>query len=228
MTAYVAKSKLKAAETLQCWLSHSRAAGNAIANGEAPATDKHARSHILVGMIGMLREEAELAGMTFNQSPLNDVLSIVIRWEAGEAISRGNLEATFRIMELETNRLIKQTVAHAQSASDRDTPTAPRVRVTKRGDIPAGPLGGARLQMTPRRRQILETLKRSKTRLSKPGVLEAMKRSGLDPGESTVRIELANLRNAGWIDNDQSAKPCGYSITALGESALAAEQSNSL
>ena len=141
-TAYIAESKLKAAETLQCWLSHSLAAGNAIANGEAPATGKHARSLTLLCIIGTLQEEAELAGMTLNQSPLNDVLSIVIRWEDGEAISRGNLEATFRIMELETNRLIRQTVAHAQSARDGDTPAVPIVRVTKPGDIPAGPLGG--------------------------------------------------------------------------------------
>jgi hypothetical protein len=70
--------------------------------------------------------------------------------------------------------------------------------------------------------QILETLASSKSRLTRPRLLAAMKRADLHPSEHSLRIELIRMRNARWVDNNQSERPRGFRITDLGRSILEA------
>jgi hypothetical protein len=76
------------------------------------------------------------------------------------------------------------------------------------------------LRLTPGRRRILETLASAKSRLSKTRLAIVMKEPGKNPSKNTLRVELPRIRSAGWIDNDQKARPRGYGITALGRSIL--------
>jgi len=74
--------------------------------------------------------------------------------------------------------------------------------------------------LTPRRREILQTLAESKTRLTPPKLFRVMESVGSDISDHTLRIELAKMHNAKWLDNDQRKAPRGYRITDRGRGAL--------
>jgi hypothetical protein len=102
----------------------------------------------------------------------------------------------------------KVSLALATRASDRD-----------RGDS---------LTLTPRRREMLQTLASSKTRLTKSRLMAALNGAGRVISKHTVRIELPKMREAGWIDNDQKVRPKGYGATPLGRSILKPAKSDGL
>jgi hypothetical protein len=98
-------------------------------------------------------------------------------------------------------------LSQASVANDRDTgPLAVK---------PSPPL-----RLTPRRLEILKTIAASKTRFSKPRVVEAMNAQGLTTSRHTVRVELAKMTSAAWLDNPPHTRPRGYGITELGRSIM--------
>jgi hypothetical protein len=75
--------------------------------------------------------------------------------------------------------------------------------------------------LSPARREVLELLAKSKTRLTEPKVYAAMcQQHERNVSKDTVRVGLNYLMQAGWIDNDQKPKPPGYGITESGRNML--------
>jgi hypothetical protein len=85
-------------------------------------------------------------------------------------------------------------------------------------NVPVSPK--AEINPTPRRLEILRILASAKHRLSNPRLFCAMEEAKLDISEHTLRIELAKMRRAEWVDNDQSRNPRGYAITDEGRLVL--------
>jgi hypothetical protein len=82
----------------------------------------------------------------------------------------------------------------------------------------------ATLLPSPGRLDVLRVLAKSKTRMSQPLLIAAMKKAGLYPSPATIRIEMPRMMKVGWIDNDQKAKPVGYAITELGRKIIASAE----
>jgi hypothetical protein len=80
--------------------------------------------------------------------------------------------------------------------------------------------GGRPINSTPMRRCILEAVATAGSRLTRSEVFSVLRESKPDFSENTLRIELAKLVDAQWLDNDQEARPRGYGITRLGRSIL--------
>jgi hypothetical protein len=96
----------------------------------------------------------------------------------------------------------------------------PSREASARGEDGSPRSGERPLRRTPARLRILAILKDAGGRLTKPQILDAMRKTDPNPSENTLRIELANMRNAGWIDNDQKSRPRGYGITDQASSIL--------
>jgi hypothetical protein len=125
-----------------------------------------------------------------------------------EAATRSVLGAVKNISERESpNPMTVTTIPQTSVANDRATgPLAVK---------PSRPL-----RLTARRLEILKTIAASETRLSKPRVVGAMNAQGQTTSVHTVRIELAKMTSAAWLDNPPSAHPRGYVITELGRSIM--------
>jgi hypothetical protein len=85
---------------------------------------------------------------------------------------------------------------------------------------PAESNGVPPLQLSPFRSVVLKILAKSKSRLTNPALRVAMLKDEPIVSKDTLRIELARMSKAGWIDNDQTTRPKGYAITDLGREVM--------
>jgi hypothetical protein len=104
----------------------------------------------------------------------------------------------------------------------------------RQGELPAGdrsihdlkvsptpdPHNPSAPRLTPAIIEILETLAESKKRLTRDKLIESMKKTGRERGQSTVANAMPKLGKAGWVDNKRNVDPPGYRITKEGRSAL--------
>jgi hypothetical protein len=94
------------------------------------------------------------------------------------------------------------------------------IRIPDRFISLLSPTDGRPITLTQTRRRILEAVALARRRLTQSGLLSVLRKSGPDFSENTLRIELAKLVQAGWLDNDQEARPRGYGVTGPGRSIL--------
>jgi hypothetical protein len=152
------------------WLGAARAVAEFIARGGRPDQVEGTRYSItLRGTRGSLRDSFDSPATL---TALDNFTLLVCEWESGKIVDRATVVAAYYISEdtiRDIKRPIEQAAAlasipdktkliavltasslypewdpfaNAISASNGDTPAAPTVRMTKPGDIPAGPLGG--------------------------------------------------------------------------------------
>jgi hypothetical protein len=136
-------------------------------------------------------------------------------WRDIEHHRKSPLEAANELLALLVERL------HKPSQELRQMRLLDAVRLLEQGEM--GPTAPA-ISLTPRRREILEALAKSKKRLSKPRLFRAMASGGSDISRNTLNVETAKMRNAGWIDNEQTKGSQGFAITELGISMLATKR----
>jgi hypothetical protein len=80
--------------------------------------------------------------------------------------------------------------------------------------------GKDQIRLTPGIRDILHTLAKSKERLTREQLVEAMGRAKRARGKSFVANAMPKLRHAGLVDNRQDCDPNGYAITEAGRRRL--------